>query len=258
MKTLLDQQSENETVTDIPYCPEGTRVYCVGDIHGRLDLLKQLHLAILHDAAGYSGTKTLIYIGDYIDRGLASKGVIDNLLVDPLPDFELVYLRGNHEQFLLDFLDEVELGWSWLIYGGLATLLSYEVPLRKIPSSKQEMVALHTELKKRMPEAHFDFMAGTQIFYELGSYYFVHAGIRPDKALRDQVPADQLWIREAYTQSTQTYEKIIVHGHTITPEPELLPNRIGIDTGAYATNHLTCLILEGQDQRFIQTHPANL
>ena len=235
-----------------PFLPAGRRVYCIGDIHGRLDLLQELHRAVAVDAAGYAGEKTLIYLGDYIDRGDHSKEVIDLLLEQPIQGFETVHLLGNHEKTLLDFLRYPREVMHWLTYGGRNTLQSYGVPLwREV--TPQYMDEVRDELEAKLPPAHLDFYQGLGLFHVAGTYGFVHAGIRPGIPLRAQRDEDLLWIREDFTESREMHELIIVHGHTIRPEVELLPNRIGIDTGAFITGVLSCLVLEGSQQRLLQT-----
>jgi serine/threonine protein phosphatase 1 len=235
-----------------PFLPAGRRVYCIGDIHGRLDLLQQLHHAIALDASAYAGEKTLVYLGDYIDRGDQSKEVIDLLLAQPLQGFATVHLLGNHEQTLLDFLRHPREVIHWLTYGGRNTLQSYGVPLwREVLPQHMDQVC--DELAAKLPPAHLDFYQRLELFHVAGTYGFVHAGIRPGIPLRAQRDEDLLWIREDFTESRAIHELIIVHGHTIKPEAELLPNRIGIDTGAFVTGVLTCLVLEGSQQRLLQT-----
>jgi len=238
----------------LPYCPPGTRIYCIGDIHGRDDLLQQLHEKILQDVANYKGHKTLIYLGDYIDRGERSKQLIELLLAHPLPGFELIYLRGNHEQTLLDFLIEAQVGRSWFNFGGLQTLVSYGVKPGKLATTTQDLKDLQTALRERISPAHIHFLEQTQSHYVAGSYYFVHAGVSPRFDLNHQHAEDQLWIRNAFIEHRKPFEKIIVHGHTISDEPDFKPNRIGLDTGAYLSGKLSCLVLQDDQQRIIQTH----
>lgn len=250
---LLTGRRVFPTVT--PYCPDGMRVYCVGDIHGRADLLHQLQEMILQDASEFLDRKIVIYLGDYIDRGEQSSEVIDHLQNKPLPGFESVYLRGNHEQTMLDFLQQPVVGCGWLTYGGLNTLVSYGIKIPKPPSAEQDYIALQNQLLKQLPEKHLSFLQDTRLSYSLGNYYFVHAGVKPGIALESQQPVDQLWIREEFLACRKYHEKIIVHGHSITDTPEFLPNRISIDTGAYMSGRLSALILENTLQRLIQTNP---
>jgi serine/threonine protein phosphatase 1 len=237
-----------------PLLPINQRVYCIGDIHGRSDLLKALHQIIRIDAANFTGQITLIYLGDYIDRGADSKGVVDYLLSAPLPDFKTVYLMGNHEQVLLEFLHSEDSPRTalWLNCGGLATLMSYGVEVTGIPLVAEIKQIRHT-FRAKLPDSHLHFYQFLQSATELGAYYFVHAGILPGKKLSQQQLEDQLWIREKFLASNRQHEKIIVHGHSISETPERLPNRIGIDTGAYSTEKLTCVVLEADEQRFLCT-----
>ncbi|WP_428355908.1 metallophosphoesterase family protein [Methyloprofundus sp.] len=233
--------------------PDNTRVYCIGDIHGRDDLLKNIHDEILADASDYSGKVVVIYLGDYIDRGLHSKKVIDLLLSKPLPDFESIYLRGNHEQVLLDFLYvDANIATQWFSYGGQSTVLSYGVSMQGIPFG-EKLIQLQQDLADKIPTEHMSFYNYLQYSYEVGDYFFVHAGVKPKVALKRQSELVKMWIREEFLNSNYRFEKMIVHGHSVVDEPAVLPNRIGIDTGAYVSGVLTCLVLEGEDKRFLAT-----
>jgi len=235
-----------------PFLPDMQRIYCIGDIHGRLDLLHQMHAEILRDGHDYAGCKTLVYLGDYIDRGEQSKEVIDLLVEGPPEGFDSVYLLGNHEQTLLDFLCHPEAVAAWLIWGGRATLHSYGVATAA-QTAGHELDDLRSELEFRLPQSHLDFYQHLELMHLAGNYCFVHAGIRPGIPLHEQRQEDLLWIREEFTLSRVSHDKIIVHGHTIETEVQWHPNRIGIDTGAYQTGVLTCLVLEGTERRVIQT-----
>jgi serine/threonine protein phosphatase 1 len=244
--------ASDEQVAVKPFVPAGERIYCIGDIHGRRDLLQQLLALILEDAADHSGEKTLVYLGDYIDRGEQSKEVIELLLEGPLPGFKPVYLMGNHEQTLLDFLQHPRAVAAWLTYGGRATLHSYGVAISLEPSRSQ-LDDVRDELEAQMPQSHLQFYKQLVPMHLAGSYCFVHAGIRPGVHVQEQRNEDLLWIREDFTESNATHEHIVVHGHTIAPKVEWRPNRIGIDTGAFSSGVLTCLVLEGSEQRLLQT-----
>jgi serine/threonine protein phosphatase 1 len=238
-----------------PRVPDGERVYCIGDIHGRLDLLQKLHERIEADVSGFDGARTLVYLGDYIDRGPQSREVIDRLLSDPLAGFQSVHLLGNHEQVMLDFLEDPHAVAGWLTYGGIATLQSYGVHVGP-DFSRSELENLRDGLESRLPEAHRAFLDGLQLMHLSGNYCFVHAGIRPGVPLQEQRNEDLLWIREDFTHSAFVHEHVVVHGHTISAEVEILPNRIGIDTGAFHSGVLTCLVLEADTQRLLQTGRA--
>ena len=249
---LLDKLRRKAPETGPPAVPKGSRVYAVGDVHGRADLLTELHRAIAADAAGYAGHKRIVYLGDLIDRGMESRRVIETLLDEPLPGFEAVYLMGNHEYALISFLDDPETIAGWLSWGGREMLYSYGIECGLSPSPK-ELHNLAGELKMTMPREHLAFIENTELCHRAGDYYFVHAGIRPGVPLEDQHFEDQLWIRDEFIESEEDHGAVIVHGHTITPEPELHGNRIGLDTGAFHSGILTCLVVEGTRQRLLQT-----
>lgn len=234
--------------------PAGSRVYAVGDIHGRADLLAALHRMIGDDAAARPvSRRVVVYVGDYIDRGPDSRAVIDILLDAPLAGFASVHLLGNHEAFLLDFLDDSAVGPDWLFNGGAETLASYGVespwPFGDPPDRMQ------TELRRRLPARHLTFLRDLRLSHVEGDYLFVHAGVRPGVPLDRQARRDLLWIRGEFLDSDADLGKVVVHGHSIADEPEQRANRIGIDTGAYMTGRLTCLVLEGAERRFLATRP---
>ena len=238
--------------------PDGYRVYAIGDIHGRRDLLANLHERILGDSAnGENIEKTIVYLGDYIDRGDESAGVIGLLLDQPLAGFASIHLKGNHEEMLLRFLDDVTVGEVWLWNGGDATMRSYglDVPAydQLTALSLDDLAAWQRQLADRVPPAHLDFLRRLALHHTVGAYLFVHAGIRPGVPLAAQRANDLIWIREPFLSSTAEHGMIVVHGHTIFPEVSIAPNRIGIDTGAFATDCLSCLILEGHDRRLLHT-----
>lgn len=237
-----------------PRVPPGRRIYAVGDIHGRADLLATLQELILQDAQGGPGERTIVYLGDYIDRGKDSAGVIDRLLTDPLPGFGTVFLRGNHEQCLLDFLEDTRIGPHWLSFGGDRTLASYGVAVA--PGGTDDaraLLALQAELRARLPARHLSFYRGLRSSHAAGDYFFVHAGVRPGVPLAAQAAEDLLWIREPFLSDGTDHGKVVVHGHTIGEQVEIRANRIGIDTGAYFSGHLTALALEGQSRRVLST-----
>jgi serine/threonine protein phosphatase 1 len=241
-------------VPESPRAPADTRVYVIGDIHGRIDLLHQIHSQIRQDAAtAREPRKVVVYLGDYVDRGDSSCQVIDLLLGEPLVGFEPVYLSGNHEEMMLGFLDASALGAMWLHNGGDATLFSYGVSISSGSNADQRYIAMHRALREKLPERHLTFLRGLRPYHVEGDYLFVHAGIRPGVPVDEQSSQDLLWIREEFLYSKEDHGCCVVHGHTIVSEPEFRANRIGIDTGAYFSNRLTCLVLEGTDQRTLHT-----
>ena len=239
-----------------PRVPDDCRVYAVGDIHGRVDLLAALHDHILDDAAGAAaGRKVLVYLGDYVDRGPWSFEVVDMLIEAPLEGFEIVHLKGNHEDFLLRFVEEENLEEAdlWFINGGDATLHSYKVPLLTLPFGLAELETARRAFLAALPPSHMTFFQGLEMFHVEGDYLFVHAGIRPGVPLDEQDEKDLLWIREGFLDSDADFGHMVVHGHTPGVETDVRPNRIGIDTGAIFTDRLTCLVAEGDSTRFLHT-----
>lgn len=232
--------------------PAGVRAYVIGDIHGRFDLLLRLHDDIISDAQQKPlGDLRIIYLGDYIDRGPSSREVLDFLTSAQSSRFSVTCLLGNHEAMLLRFLEDSSVGPEWLAYGGLATLMSYGVNLSGVASAEEKLRAAQGALSERLPSAHKSFLVNLPTHASLGDYFFVHAGVRPGVALAEQKDMDLVWIREEFLASKDFHGKIVVHGHSYKTEPEVLPNRIGIDTGAYATGRLTCLVLEARGTRFL-------
>jgi serine/threonine protein phosphatase 1 len=237
-----------------PAAPAGARVYVIGDIHGRFDLLRRLRAQIVEDAEGAAvARKVLVYLGDYVDRGDASKQVVELLIDEPLAGFESVFLSGNHEAMMLGFLDDPALGAMWLHNGGDATLFSYGVGIGSGANAEQRMISMQAGLRTRLPDSHLAFLRGLCPYHVEGDYLFVHAGIQPGVPIADQTDQELYWIREAFLYSKADHGYCVVHGHTIVSEPEFRQNRIGIDTGAFFTNTLTCLVLEGTDQRILHT-----
>ncbi len=238
-----------------PSVPGGQRVYAVGDIHGRADLLAELNRQIREDAVDAPAEiqKTIIYLGDYVDRGLDSMGVIDFFLTAPMDDFERVYLKGNHEDTLLRFLEDPSIGPDWFAIGGDATVLSYGIRIPAGLTSAQYLEYTWKEFRARIPQDHLEFLWSLQLIYQTGDYVFVHAGIKPGVPLEQQDPEDLMWIRGEFLDSRKNHGKVVVHGHMLMSQPDIQSHRIGIDTGAYATNVLTCIVLEGVTQRFLST-----
>lgn len=252
------QQNEPPRVAGrLARTPAATRIYAVGDVHGRADLLMQMQEMILHDAqnAAPESALWLVYLGDYIDRGHDSRRVIEVLLRRPLPGFAEIHLIGNHEAWMLGFLDEPAHGFAWLKHGGEATLASYGIDAG--PSDEPEDLQRWSEaFNTALPERHRQFLESLHLYHRLGDYFFVHAGIRPSVPLDQQQPEDFLWIREPFLSSQDEHGVVVVHGHTVTEHPVLRRNRVGIDTGACWSERLTCLVLEGETCRFLATNPA--
>jgi serine/threonine protein phosphatase 1 len=254
MTTVVDDTAADAPKSRAPSVPEGARVYVVGDIHGCIDLLAMMHRMILADAEAHpAGRRVVVYLGDYIDRGPDSKGVVDLLLSNPLPGFEAVHLKGNHEQTLLEFLNDITIGPDWFSFGGVQTFESYGLAPPANVFDAEELLAAQAALEARLGEAHHRFYRDLKLGHFEGDFLMVHAGLRPDTPLDLQVENDLLWIRDPFLKSEANFGVIVVHGHTIALYPEIKPNRIGIDTGAFHTGRLTCLVLNGSEIGFLQT-----
>lgn len=226
--------------------PEGTRIYAVGDVHGRADLLALLLSQIEVDTVLHPVARPVtVFLGDYIDRGPASKDVLD-LLAERGSRPGGVFLKGNHEDFLLKFLKDATVLDAWRYCGGLETLIAYGLkpPINPTPF---EQAQLARDLAGVLPEAHRAFLASLQLFFICGDFLFVHAGVRPLVPIQQQAEEDLLWIRDEFLFWEREFEKIVVHGHTPVHEPDIRPNRINIDTGAFATGRLTCVAIEGAE-----------
>ncbi|MCC7048269.1 MAG: serine/threonine protein phosphatase [Alphaproteobacteria bacterium] len=230
------------------------RVYAVGDIHGRLDLLDRLYRLIRQDSDNEPpGRRTVVHLGDYVDRGPDSRGVVERVMAPPLPGFESVALLGNHDFMMRGFLDHpAEVGPGWLVNGGTPTLASYGVePPRRLDAD--EMVRAAGALAQALPAAHRAFLDRLAPHYRAGPFLFVHAGIRPGRPVDAQALEDLIWIREEFLDSRADHGAVVVHGHTITREPDFRPNRIGIDTGAYRSGRLTALRVGDGATKILQT-----
>lgn len=235
-----------------PSVPEGTRIYAIGDIHGCADILDTLLVLIAEDMRRKPVRKPIgVFLGDYIDRGTQSRAVVERLVTKAAP-MGFVALRGNHEAMLLRFLEEPAYLEEWRSFGGLETLSSYGVDVSAIVRG-EGYKEVHDAFVASLPDSHRAFLRATRLFYESGDYYFCHAGIRPGVKLALQVESDLLWIRQPFLSATKRFEKFVVHGHTPVAKPDIQVNRIGIDTGACATGMLTCLVLEGEGRRFLDS-----
>jgi serine/threonine protein phosphatase 1 len=246
--------SRKKATVKIPRVPENSRVYAVGDIHGRLDLLHDLRRQIADDAAGAEGKRcVVVYLGDYIDRGDQSSAVIDCLIDEPIAGCEQICLMGNHEEMLLTFLEDPSIGSMWMFNGGDTTLLNYGCGTQGEATAEGRLMGMQRSLRDKLPERHLEFLRALRLYHVEGGYAFVHAGIAPKKPIEKQVSRDLLWIRGEFLESKRDHGYCVVHGHTIYDEPDFQSNRIGIDTGAFRTGVLTCLVLEGEEQRLLKT-----
>ena len=234
-----------------PALPAGAVLYAIGDIHGRSDLLDPLLTEIrLQAAAG--GRTIVVGLGDYVDRGADSKGVVDRLLdLAQLPGIEGRFLRGNHDQILLDFLDDPECGPYWRRVGGKETLESYGV---EPPDGKQaaQWRRARDAFAAALPARQLAFFQGLAPSFTFGDYFFAHAGAKPGTPLDAQTEQDLLWIRRPFLDHVDRFEQIVVHGHTPAEEAHADHRRIGLDTGAYMSGILSACRFEGQSRRLIQ------
>lgn len=234
--------------------PDGEVVYAIGDIHGCSDLLSALLARIERDAArGRPVKKTLIFLGDYVDRGPDSRGVIEMLRAGLPRGFEARCLKGNHEQLLLDFLDDPARLDAWRSNGGEETLRSYGVDVDGLARRAAPPALWREAFAAALPASHLRFLQSLALKYVVGDYVFVHAGLRPGVPLDEQAPADLLWIRHAFLDAETPFGKVVVHGHTPERGPVVRPNRIGIDTGAVFSGCLTAMRLENGTRSFLST-----
>lgn len=235
-----------------PSTPGGVVLYAVGDVHGRLDLLERLHAAIDADAANHDVVATEIYLGDYVDRGPDSKGVIDRLIerfLDHRTRRRMIFLAGNHEELFSAFLDGALDPEEWRRVGGWETALSYGIDVRGLARApKERWIAA---LVDAVPRPHRIFLDALHDSYAEAGYFFTHAGVRPGVPLDEQAPDDLRWIRDEFLGDESDHGMIVVHGHTPSEAPELLANRINLDTGAYMTNRLTCLAIDAGGPRIL-------
>jgi serine/threonine protein phosphatase 1 len=242
----------------MPAVPIGTVVWAVGDIHGRLDLLVPLAEAILADVrASNAKDKLVIFLGDYIDRGPDSRGVLR--LLDGMsstPGVEWRFLRGNHEQAMLSFLDDYTAGPKWCEYGGDRALHSYGLSVPNLTHRQEAWKRVADDLRHKLSAGEIAFLENLELSLTVGDYFFAHAGARPGVPLDRQSPDDLMWIRNAFLDSDKAFERVVVHGHTPTPCVHVDHRRIGVDTKAYESGVLTALRLEGAERSLIQATGA--
>jgi serine/threonine protein phosphatase 1 len=238
---------------NLPRGKEGARAYAVGDIHGRLDLLNDIIERIEADIESRPQRRNfIIFLGDLIDRGPDSAGVVERLRTYRHADTRTIFLGGNHEEVMLRLLaGEKKILSSWLKFGGAECAQSYGLDpdsLRVV----EEDAALQL-LRAKVPPEHLEFLSGFADTFRFGDYLFVHAGIRPGIALEDQDLHDLRWIRDPFLSDAKEHGFVVVHGHTIVERVEERPNRIAIDTGAYHSNVLTAVAIEDDQRWFLAT-----
>ena len=251
---MMFRQRSNPT--EQPRTPRGYRAYAVGDIHGRSDLLHQILDMVEQDAERSPARKMLlIFLGDLIDRGPDSRGVVERLRTYRHDRLQLYFLAGNHEEVLLRLLaGERGLLEGWLKFGGAECLRSYGTdPASLVGLKEKDALAI---VRAAIPDEHRQFLAGFADTLRLGDYLFVHAGIRPGLDLSLQSQFDLRWIRAAFLDCEHDHGMVVVHGHTISENVDERANRIGIDTGAYRTGILSALAVEGSRRWVLDTDVA--
>ena len=250
IKKMIAFKSPTSRKNRPPRIPAGVRIYAVGDIHGRADLLDDVLERIDADLTKNPISLGIqVFLGDYIDRGPASRQVLDRLVARK-QTHTTVFLKGNHETFLTSFIVDPTILREWQQLGGLETLMSYGVvPWMNSNSFGQAQLA--TNLDRALPESHRLFLADLKLSFTCGDFFFVHAGVRPGIPLANQKEEDLLWIRGDFLICESDFGKVVVHGHTPVKEPDIRTNWINIDTGAYATGQLTCLRLEDDEMSLV-------
>jgi serine/threonine protein phosphatase 1 len=235
--------------------PEDRVIWAVGDVHGCLDLLNGLIQAIAADATDDARPRTAVFLGDYVDRGPDSRGVVDRLIqLADAPGIDARFIRGNHEDKLLEFLDDPMVGPTWCEYGGDAALRSWGLSPPAIRHRKEGWAALAEDFRHKVTPRQLRFLEELEPSVTLGGYFFCHAGALPGVRLEDQSERDLMWIRGRFLNDDQPFERVVVHGHTPTELPHVDHRRIGVDTGAYATGVLTAVRIDGEEERFFQAY----
>ncbi|MAE52094.1 MAG: metallophosphoesterase [Micavibrio sp.] len=252
----------NDKMYSTDFCiPDGMRVYAIGDIHGHLAALDRMHDSISADLLDNPPDQVhIVYMGDYIDRGPDSKGVLDRLVerLGRKDGIQKTFLQGNHEGAMLEFLRAPEgaAGMMWLQWGGLETLQSYGFDFKGGVPVASELADISAALARVLPESHRSFLAALAGAIQIGGYFFAHAGVDPKRPFSQQDIEDLTFMREPFLSWPHTLEKMVVHGHSITPEPVVAAHRIGIDTGVYQPGgHLTAGVFERNTVRFLQVSP---
>jgi serine/threonine protein phosphatase 1 len=230
---------------------DGLVVYAVGDVHGCLDELLALEAVIADDASRLAGEKLIIMLGDYVDRGPRSRDVMEHLSRPPPPGFDRICLMGNHERFMLDFLDDRIALADWLTVGGLPTLASYGIEAGDLRALGSDPAPIAAKVRAAVPAHHADLLRAMPILIDTGHFLFVHAGIRPGVALEDQRDEDLLFIRKAFHEASHRLPRYVVHGHTPVDTAERNGRRMNIDTGAFRTGRLTALRIWQNRGRFL-------
>ncbi|MEQ1953864.1 metallophosphoesterase [Mesorhizobium yinganensis] len=229
--------------------PDGVRLYAIGDVHGRLDLLEKMHERIAGEIErDRPADWRIIHLGDYVDRGPASRGVLAFLIAARRRDERMITLAGNHDIGFLDFLVAPSKESLFMQFGGIETAASYDVRFGRF---FRDLDRFHADLVQAVPPEHVGFIRSRRFSVSFGDFFFCHAGIRPGIPLDRQISDDLIWIRNEFLHHPNLHPKVVVHGHTITREPEVLANRVNVDTGAWRSGVLTALVIEGAEKRLM-------
>lgn len=248
LKRLLRRAAPPEPPSRVP---EGRRVYAIGDVHGCAGQFAALLERILADDAARAPAQTaLVLLGDLTDRGPDSAGVVESAMLLANGPFEARFVAGNHEEMLLAAHDgDAGMLRTFCRHGGRETLMSYGLDPQDYERMDYDEVA--DAIRRLVPAAHIAFLRAMEDVVEYGDYAFVHAGIRPGVPLAEQETSDLRWIRAGFLNHAGPHERVIVHGHTIEPEPVNRRWRIGIDTGAYEGGPITAVVLDGEERAFL-------
>lgn len=234
--------------------PADLRIYAITDIHGRLDLLDNCLAVIDRHQQEHPIDRTIcVFMGDYIDRGRWSRETIDRMMARGA-DSECVFLKGNHEQVALEALGDLDRFAKWMRIGGGETLQSYGVA-PPAGAERDELERAQRDIQQALPPEHLQFLSELQSSFSCGDFFFVHAGVRPGVPFEEQTDADLLWIRRAFLNSQEDFGKVVIHGHTPQPAVDIRCNRVNLDTGAYGSERLSCLMLEGARKFLYETRP---
>lgn len=232
--------------------PAGMLIYAIGDIHGCIRLLDGLLTSIARDAEDIDAEKRmLVFVGDYVDRGPDSAGVIERISSGLPAQFDTICLQGNHEAMMLDFLENPDRFDLWDFNGAEATLASYGMNPESFAADAAGIAACRAAFLEAMPDHHMRFFKSLNLSATLGDYFFAHAGVMPGVPLDRQRPRDLMWVRHDFLDASDDFGKLVVHGHTPVKEPQVRANRIGIDTGAWKYGRLTALRLHQASRAFL-------
>jgi len=230
--------------------PDDVRIYAIGDVHGRFDCLSEMHELIAREIErDQPADWRIIHLGDYVDRGPHSAEVLNFLAKRCGEDSRIIALAGNHDQGFLDFLADPADSELFIHYGGFDTAASYGVVLET--HSRETLAASHRRMLAAIPTPHLTFLRDLERSCSFGDFFFCHAGVRPGVALDAQSEHDLIWIRGEFLRHEGLFEKVIVHGHTPCSRPEVLANRVNVDTKAFDTGRLTALVVDGSEKRLL-------